>query len=111
MKKRVLPLLLAFLMLTSVVTSCSQGTENAETQPTTDPSAVSSGTETGEETDVEDLSPAEQRALIPDNLPERTFDGRSYIIAVEQTKEYEITSEELTGEATNDAVYDRNLRI
>lgn len=111
MKKRALSIVLAMLMLLpAVMTSCSEGTENAETTATTSSSSTSAE-ETAAETAVEDLSPAEQRALLPDNLPDQTFDGRSYIIAVEQTKEYEICSEELTGEATNDAVYDRNLRI
>lgn len=112
MKKRTLSLLLALLMLVpAAMTSCSEGTENAETTAAENTAAPTAGEEVVEETAVEELSPAEQRALIPDNLPEMTFDGRSYIFAVEEAKSYEIVSEELTGEATNDAVYDRNLRI
>ena len=112
MKKRTLSLLLALLMLGSaLLSSCSESTENADNTAADNTSAPTAGEETAAEVAEEELTPAEQRARIPDNLPEQTFDGRSYIIAVEQTKEYEITSEELTGEATNDAVYDRNLRI
>ncbi len=113
MKKRTLALLLAMLMLASStgLTACSESTENAESSATDVSSTPTASEETEAETSIEDLSPAEQRALIPDNLPDMTFDGRSYIVGVENWKEYEIRSEELTGEATNDAVYDRNLRI
>ena len=108
MKKRILAMLLALLMLApAALTSCSEGTENAETTAADTSAAPTAGEEAAEEVNVEELSPAEQRALIPDNLPEMTFDGRSYIFAVEEAKAYEIISEELTGEATNDAVYDR----
>lgn len=110
-KKRTVSLLLALLMLTSAtMVSCSDGTENSEDVSDNTP-AVDTQIENVEETEPEELTPAEQRALIPDDLPDQTFDGRSYIIAVAQNKEFEIKSEELTGEATNDAVYDRNIRI
>ncbi len=112
MKKRTLALLLAMLMLASAgMTACSESTENAATNSTNATNTPTASEETEAETSIEDLSPAEQRALIPDNLPDMTFDGRSYIVGVENWKEYEIRSEEMTGEATNDAVYDRNLRI
>ncbi len=111
MKKRTAAFLLALLMLASGgMISCSDGTENAETEVKEDETVTLAGDEGSVETE-EELTPAEQRALIADDLPDMKFDGRSYIVAVEQTKEYEIRSEELTGEATNDAVYDRNLRI
>lgn len=111
MKKRTAAFLLALLMLASGgMISCSDGTENAETEVKEDETVTLAGDEGSVETE-EELTPAEQRALIADDLPDMKFDGRSYIVAVERTKEYEIRSEELTGEATNDAVYDRNLRI
>lgn len=110
-KKRTVSLLLALLMLTSAtMVSCSDGTENSEDVSDNTP-AVDTQIENAEETEPEELTPAEQRALIPDELPDQTFGGRSYIVAVAQNKEFEIRSEELTGEATNDAVYDRNIRI
>lgn len=112
MKKRTLSLLLALLMLASAgMTACSEGTDNAETTASDTAVTPAADEETTAEVAAEDLTPAEQRKMIPDNLPDQTFGGRSYIIAVEQAKAYEIVSEELTGEATNDAVYDRNLRI
>ncbi|MBQ2279335.1 MAG: hypothetical protein II333_12260 [Clostridia bacterium] len=112
MKKRILAMVLAMMMIVpAAMTSCSESTQNAETTAGDTAAAPVAGEEVAEEINIEELSPAEQRALIPDNLPEMTFEGRSYIFAVEEAKAYEIISEELTGEATNDAVYDRNLRI
>lgn len=108
MKKRILALILAAIMLCSAA-ACSNSTENAGDETQTN---IPAAEEAPVETEAPDnMTPAEQRAQIPDDLPDRKFDGRSYIIAVETTKMYEIASEELTGEATNDAVYDRNLRI
>ncbi len=111
MKKRVTSFILACLMLTSagLMGSCSEGAENGET--TSSANTSTSQEESVVETNTEDLSPAEERSLIPDDLPAVTFDGRSYLIATTESKEYEILSEELTGEGTNDAVYDRNIRI
>ncbi|MGN1408749.1 MAG: extracellular solute-binding protein [Eubacteriales bacterium] len=101
---RALCLVLA-LMLTALP-SCSNNTGEAE-----DTSPAVKNEETLIETEEENLTPAQKRQQIPDNLPERNFDGRSYIIATEADKAYEICSEELLGEATNDSVFDRNLRI
>ncbi|MBP3294410.1 MAG: hypothetical protein J6N32_11710 [Clostridia bacterium] len=114
MKKRTLSLLLALLMLASAagsMTACSEGTDNAETTASDTAATPTAGEEAAAEVAEEELTPAQQRMMIPDNLPDQTFGGRSYIIAVEELKSYEIVSEELNGEATNDAVYDRNLRI
>ncbi len=112
MKKRTLSLFLALLMLASAgMTACSEGTDNAETTASDTAATPTAGEEITAEVTEEELTPAQQRALIPDNLPDQTFGGRSYIFAVEELKSYEIVSEELTGEATNDAVYDRNVRI
>lgn len=107
MKKRILALFLASIMLCSAA-ACSNGTESLddETMISTTASTVPEETQAPEA-----LTPTERRMLISDDLPDKKFDGRSYIIAVDPTKVYEISFEELTGEATNDAVYDRNLRI
>ena len=107
MKKRILALFLASNMLCSAA-ACSNGTESLDDETTMSTTAST----VPEETQApETLTPTERRMLIPDDLPDKKFDGRSYIIAVDPTKVYEISFEELTGEATNDAVYDRNLRI
>ena len=102
MKKRILALFLASIMLCSAA-ACSNGTESLddETMISTTASTVPEETQAPEA-----LTPTERRMLISDDLPDKKFDGRSYIIAVDPTKVYEISFEELTGEATNDAVYD-----
>ncbi len=51
------------------------------------------------------------RASVPDNLPELDFGGRDFRAAQQTTRTYEFYAEELTGEGTNDAVYNRNLKI
>lgn len=102
---RTLSLSLALLML--ALSSCSESSVGTD-----DTSSGSTNNETQQiETEEENLTPAQQRQMIPDNLPERNFDGRSFTVATESDKAYEIFSEEMTGEATNDSVFDRNLRI
>ncbi len=111
MKKRILALLLAALMLFPALVSCSeksadpQSNDPASEQTTVAPAAAE------EEEDESQLSSLELRQRIPDNLPANNFNGRDFTVCTEERKFYEIFSEELTGEATNDAVYDRNIRI
>ena len=104
--KRILTLLLACSMLLSAV-ACSDNAAD-ETQGSADTSASVSGTTetTGEETTGET-----SRADVKDNLPEISFDGREFRAASTTSTQYEFYSEEITGEATNDAVYNRNLYI
>ncbi|MBQ3954591.1 MAG: hypothetical protein II680_01770, partial [Clostridia bacterium] len=110
MKTCILSMLLAVLLCVSLFVGCSNSGTNAdETQPAEQsdtPSAVDA-----EEAAEEDLTPLEQRARIPDNLPEADFGGRDFTVCTEERKFYEIFSEDLTGETTNDSVYDRNIRI
>ena len=109
MKKRAISLLLSVLMLLPLLAGCSESKTNTdETQPQAQNDAV---TPSAEDVAEEDLSPAEQRARIPDNLPDADFGGRDFTVCTEERKFYEIFSEELVGEATNDSVYERNIRI
>ena len=106
-----LSLILAMLMLASAaLTACSDaGNDNSDaagdTSVTDTPSADA---EIAEETEPEDT-----RAAIPDDLPERDFGGKDFIVLGsddEHFGEY-IVSEELNGEVVNDAVFQRNLTI
>ncbi len=108
MKRRLVSLMLALLMTALPLTACSEKTAGEETGPSASSDTV---TPTDTEPAEEDLSPLEQRQRIPDNLPDVDFGGRDYLIESETRKTYEILSEEITGEATNDAVYNRNLLI
>ena len=57
MKKRILAMLLALLMLApAALTSCSEGTENAETTAADTSAAPTAGEEAAEEVNVEELS-------------------------------------------------------
>ncbi len=111
MNKRLTALILAGIILCSTV-ACSSGTENSDSgsETTADTAVADTQTET-ETAEPDNMTPAEERALIPDDLPEKSFDGRTFSMAVEANKAYEIVSDELIGEATSDAVYDRNIRI
>ncbi|MBR4206568.1 MAG: hypothetical protein IKQ92_13930 [Clostridia bacterium] len=110
MKIRVISLLLVLCMIGSVLISCSDaGTPEGESTPANQPANPTAGT--SDEPSEDELSALEQRQRIPDDLPDVTFDGRSYTIETETRKVYEILSEELNGESCNDAVYNRNLTI
>ena len=104
-----LSLILAMLMLASAMTACSDtGADNSDTAETTAAATPSAENEAAEETDPEDT-----RASIPDDLPERDFGGKDFIVLGsddEHFGEY-IVAEELNGEVVNDAVFQRNLTI
>ena len=106
--KKQLSLLLASLLLTQVFVSCAENTEEVSPDSTVpaDPSAAVSETE--EETEI-------TRENIPDNLPEKNFDGRTFTLLTRETDGIyygdKFMPEELNGEGVNDALYDRNLKI
>ncbi|MBR4895310.1 MAG: hypothetical protein IKZ41_02705, partial [Clostridia bacterium] len=53
----------------------------------------------------------QDRLSVPDNLPEIDFGGRDFRAAQQTSRTYEFYAEELTGEGTNDSVFNRNLKI
>ncbi len=109
-KKRRITLLLTLAMLLPSFAGCSEGGENAaqETAAGT-PSANEEVSET--EPAEEQLSDLELRQAIPDELPEQKFEGREFRILTSEQKNFQFMSEELNGDACNDAVYNRNLKI
>ena len=111
MNKRLISLLLALLMTSSAFISCSDNSANADETKSAG-ADTSAAVETTGETDPEkELTAAELRQQIPDDLPDVSYDGRSFRMGTDASKEYEIRSEELTGEGTNDEVFERNQRI
>lgn len=106
--KRILTLLLVASMLLSTVACSDNASEETEGTSSADTSANASDTAetTGEETPAET-----SRADVKDNLPEITFNGQEFRAASTTSTQYEFYAEELTGESTNDAVYNRNLLI
>lgn len=112
MKKRITALILAALMLAPTLASCGESEVNVpetETQQTEETAAAPA--DVTEET--EGPSDYDLRQLIPDNLPEKNFDGEEFRIMTDPAEDYisEIISEELNGDACNDAVYNRNVKV
>lgn len=110
MKKRIFTLLLAALLCASSLIACAEG-ETAPSADTTtaDPSAAD---ETVEETaSEEEQDSLEARKLVDDGLAEKDFGGAEFrMLYQERYGEFQY-SEELNGDALNDAVYKRNLDV
>ncbi|MBR4205084.1 MAG: hypothetical protein IKQ92_06380 [Clostridia bacterium] len=105
MKKRLLSLFLALLMITGALLSCSQQTENAEEDTGAAPSQTSDAP-AGENAGTE---PVEE---VKDDLPERNYNGAAYnIYTRSNTTHYAFLAEEMNGEVLNDAIYERNLGV
>ena len=106
--KRSFSLLLALLMLLSAV-SCSESTENSADETTAAPTA-SAEAAAAEETEPED----DGKTHYADEIAAVDFDGWTLHIANDGLNpEYfsAFTVEEETGDAFNDAIYNRNLRV
>jgi len=106
--KKALSLLMAALLLSGSLAACSDAGTNTED---TASGAQQNTPGTAEVADPDNLTNAEARKLIPDNLPDKSFGDRTFNVGTTTVKEYEIVSEELVGEGTNDSVYERNLRL
>lgn len=94
--KRSASLLLAMLMIATLLASCSGGT----TETTADTSS----------TDVE-TEPLATETELTHGLTGYDFGGTNYVSLVRTGKMPHFTAEDYTGEALNDAVYDRNMRV
>ena len=103
--KQSFSLFLAILTILSVFVSCSNNEVDTLSE-TIESNTVESSTET---------ETVDERILIPDNLPEMTFEGRSYRLLQNESANSGFKdcafAEDLTGEGVNDAVYNRNVRI
>ncbi len=111
MKKRVLTLLLAAFLLAPSMMACGN-TASAPDESAADTTADTAPAET------EALSDYDKRQLVSDDLPENDFGGQAFRVlvnapTVEQYSAvtFEIIADELTGDACNDAVYNRNIDI
>ena len=109
MKKQAITLILALLLLCqTVLTGCSEGTENAET---TAAAPTASGEILAEETVPEETEIT--RANTPDDLPELDYNGSDILILARNKAWFtgEMYVEELNGEVVNDAVYERDITV
>ena len=101
MKKRILALLLAAMILASAV-SCGNGNEK-ETDKATDSDTTANSTETETE-----------ETRLTDSLPEDLdFGGATYTIYAREDLEWgtEMYVDELNGEIVNDAIYNRSRTV
>ena len=101
--KKNLALLLALLMLGSQFASCSESTDNADTDAagTTAPDAADATTPVEEET-------VDPNARVDDGLEDGvTFDGYTYNIFQHTAVYKDFQAEEITGEPINDADFER----
>ena len=103
--KRTMAGMLALCMLALSACSETPVEENSAGAPEAD---VLPAAETTAKEDADDRM---DRASVPDNLPEIDFGGRDFRAAQQTSRTYEFYAEELTGEGTNDAVYNRNLKV
>ncbi len=108
--KKLFIILLAALLTGSTFVSCGEGT--------TETTADTASQTTAQTEETESLSDAEMRAAISDDLGEYDFGGQAFRVLMPapgtdtyDAVTYEIVAEELTGDACNDAVYNRNIRI
>ncbi len=106
--KKTLSLILALLMLLSAFTACSEGADTgSQEKPGTNAETTAVSAE-----DTTEAEPKETtREDVDDGIEAQTFDGMVYRAAQPENSAYEFYAEELTGESTNDAVYNRNLRV
>ena len=99
--------ILAAILAVSLLSACSNTPVNTDTAPVDNPAA-------SEDLSSEETEPAEteaSRLSVPDNLPERKFEGQEFRVLTTTSKEYQFRVEELNGEVTNDAVYNRNQTV
>ncbi|MBQ8185318.1 MAG: extracellular solute-binding protein [Clostridia bacterium] len=106
--KKTLCLFLALLMASSALISCSESTENAGESQDTAASAVDPNAGETEAVETERMYA---------NIPaDANFDGHTFTIFCSSNSEYSIiqndfAAEEITGEAINDARYNRNILV
>lgn len=101
-RKNMLALILAALLLPSSMTACgeSQTETTADTMDNTATDTVEIG-----DTDMEG------REAVSDDLPEKDFEGADFTILSYNFSAGYMYAEELTGEAFNDALYNRDTKV
>ncbi|NLE14210.1 MAG: hypothetical protein GX628_11105 [Clostridiales bacterium] len=102
--KRVIALFLSAAMLL-IFAACNLSQK--ETEETAPPATRN----VDSETDEPEPDSLEARKLIPDDLPEKDFQGAAYRISAMKSRQYEAYSESENGDVCNDAVYARNRSV
>ena len=104
--KRLISLMLALVLICASFAACAKpADEETPAGGNGGPSPSSAETEAAAE-ETED-----PRLTVSDDLPDEKFDGRTFCIATEERARFEPVVEDLTGDSTNDALYNRNLTV
>ncbi|MBQ3954419.1 MAG: hypothetical protein II680_00900 [Clostridia bacterium] len=104
--KKSLRKVFAGVMALLLLASCS----NAPVDPAGE-DAPSPGADTVPAEETEPVETEDSRLSVPDNLPEIKFDGREFRVLTTTSKEFQFRVDELNGEVTNDAVFNRNETV
>lgn len=99
-------LLCLAIMAVSVVSCAEQAEKPSNEIITTEPAETENDIEEEDEGDS-----LQKRQKVSDKLPEITFGGDDFNIIVQKEFEYDAGVEEETGDALEDAIYNRNARI
>lgn len=110
--KRTLAMILALLMLSAAAVSCSDSTDNANVD-TGSTSQTTNNTPNAENEAVEEEEETRATANVP---KDSNFDGYTFNIHCSSNSEYSViqndfAAEELSGEAINDAKYNRLIKV
>ncbi|MBQ3176955.1 MAG: hypothetical protein IJB52_03990, partial [Clostridia bacterium] len=104
MKRKTISLLLVLVMLLSSMAAC--GESDADT--------ITDDTAAAETETVKETTELEARLALPDNLPEKDFDGYDFRVLTRNRDDFikDVGADlELTGDVFNDALYNRNKTL
>ncbi len=116
---RILSLLLLLALCAAPLTACSSGTENAADEPAADAASAGNDAQASADPEADAAADAEEERIKPDIPDSADFGGDEIMFLVwensawaDTVRQYrDIFAEGLTGEAINDAVYNRNVMI
>ncbi len=115
--KRLFALILCAMMLAPTFASCSENSQDGSETTASTQNAANAET-TLDEIPEEELTDLQKRQMISDDLPDLTFNGEEFRVLTNADgysgrviKKIEIVADEITGDACNDAVYNRNLKL
>jgi len=111
MKNRLTAILLCMLMVMPALAGCSESTEN-----TADDAAVQNTTQSSTPTAADEAVETEPERLYADVPADSNFNGENFTILCSSNAEYgtvkdDFYAEEITGEAINDARFNRNATV
>jgi len=108
--KKSIALILAALQLSVLLAACDNSKNPADTAGGADTTAVGAQDTTAPE-ETKELTEAEKRALIDDELPNKKFDNRDFIIVTTDSVKTQYDADEQSGNPIDDAIYNRNVSV